>query len=248
MSAQMAGGDAAGRLIAVMAPLTEYETWIVTAALVDDGISLWCHRPSVAAPRLTDLELTLTDDVGTTYRARGGGSGGEPPYPHESRQSDFAPRPPAHATTLRVSASAGGDLGPALAFALGPGPARRHAPQALAAAFGMQTNRPRFVTSCELAIDPDGRHPVSIFGLEAWTEETALWAIWNSERGARYVLLAGGCRHPLGGTLQITPPGVSAARIRLPFVVDDDAERLAVRIRLRGTPGRESTASLELRR
>lgn len=71
-----------------------------------------------------------------------------------------------------------------------------------------------------------------------------LWVRWNSEKGARYVLAAGGARWPMGHQFTNTPPGVSAARIHLPFALPADPKRLEVSVRLRGRPGAHAEGQL----
>lgn len=119
-------------------------------------------------------------------------------------------------------------------------------PDDLVTSFGVEENRPRLVMPLRLVVDPDGSHPVNIFGLEVWTRETVLWVRWNSEKGARYVLAAGGAQWPMGNQFTNTPPGVSAARIQLPVVLRPGAKRLEVSVRLRGRPGAQAEGQLLL--
>lgn len=229
-----------------MAPLAGDPTWVVSAALVNDGITVWCHQSgptpcTLGAPRFV---ASVTDEVGTAYRSTGGGGGGI--MEQLGYQFDFRPRPPPDARIIRFAGRLDGGPEVHVEFALTS--ATRHAPGGLRAAFATSADLPRFVAPCRLVVDPDGTHPVHLFGIEAWTRHTVLWAVWKSERGARYVLFAGGCRHPMGHNLGNTPPGLSAARIHLPFVLPDGAESLDVTIRLRGEPGHESTGAIPLPR
>jgi hypothetical protein len=230
-------------LVPVLASLYGDETWVIAAGIFNNGISLWCHQPHDTPRQLGSPNFTasLSDDTGTSY-SPAGGSGAQDCSRHARYRYDFTPRPPAHAKTMRLQGrfNKTGQEG-SLEFPVAQSALR--VPEEIATSFGAG-NRPRFVTSSRLVINPDGRHPVRIFGLEAWTEETALWAIWNSEKGVRYVLSTGGCRNPLGNSVNNTPPGVSAARIELPFALTPDVDRLEIMVRLRGTPGVEATGAL----
>lgn len=236
------GGDPA--LVPVLALFQGDETWLVAAGVFDGGITLWCHRPRFRAPRLAapGFGLSLIDDVGTPYAPTGGGGGMEGKG-QEVYGFDFAPRPPAAAARITALGQFDTGLAISVTFALAGSP---RVPDDLVTSFGVEENRPRLVIPVRLVVDPDGSHPVHIFGLEAWTRETVLWVRWNSEKGARYVLAAGGVRWPMGNQFTNTPPGVSAARIQLPFVLPANATRLPVSVRLRGRPGAQAEGQLLL--
>ena len=229
-----------------MAPLVGDDAWVVSAGLVDDGITLWCQRPHWREPRLAapSFESTLSDDAGTDYAFTGGSMaiwGDEGP---ELCRLDFAPRPPEHVISVRLHGrfSIGAEVNVDFPVAFAP----IAATEEMRAAFGEDSTRPRRAIPCRAVVDPDGAHPVCIFGVETWTRETVIWAQWHNAKGARYVLFAGGCRWPLGNGFYNTPPGVSADRIQLPFVLSDEADSLEVKIRLRGNPGFESTSTVSL--
>lgn len=232
-------------LVPVLASLYGDETWVIAAGLFNNGISIWCHQPRDTPRQLGSPNFTasLSDDAGTRY-SPAGGSGAQDCSRHARYRYDFTPRPPAEADTIRLHGRFNntGQQG-ALDFPLGQSALRL--PKEIRTSLG-EGNRPRFVTPCRLVINPDGSHPVHIFGVEAWTEETALWATWNSEKGVRYVLSAGGSRHPLGNAVWNTPPGVSAARIELPFGLEQGTDPLEITIRLRGTPVIEASSTLVL--
>lgn len=82
-------------LVPVLALFQGDETWLVAAGVFDGGITLWCHRPQLRAPRLTapGFALSLIDDLETRYAATGGGGGMEG-RGQEVYRFDFAPRPP----------------------------------------------------------------------------------------------------------------------------------------------------------
>ena len=225
----------------VLASLYADETWVIAAGLFNNGISLYCHQPHDTPRKLMspNFEAFLSDDIGTSYSPAGGS--GQDFAGHARYRFDFTPRPPAEANTIGLLGRFN-DTGQEVALEFPVAESALRVPEEIKT-LG-EGNRLRFVTPCRLVINPDGRHPVHIFGLEAWTEETALWAIWNSERGVRYVLWAGGSRYPLGGGVWNTPPGVSAARIELPFTLSPGANRLEIMVRLRGTPGVEATGRL----
>lgn len=223
------------QLIPVVAPLDGHDALVIAAGVVADGIVVVCQRPVDTPPRLVapGCRASLSDDGGTGY-STAGANGGMDGTGQESNRFDFRPSPPAATAWMTFSCTFESGLEASVRFPLAPSTIR--SPAAI--------DRPWMVMPCDVVIDPDGEHPVRVFGLEAWMRHTVVWAVWRSERGSRYVLSAGGCGSRLGGEFTHTPPGVSAARIPLPFAVSEDADHLDIAVRLGGRPGAEATARL----